>query len=219
MGLAISYDLSGVDVRMQKTISVALTALVIATFAYGQTPKHWKDQAEFILYSKIVKSDATPAARLENLDKWKADYPQSEFADTRSRLYLLIYQEMSNRRAAFDTAEGILRTQPNDLASLGEIVEHGLQLLPDQPNATLSAQNKNDLDTVKRTGRYILDNLDLIYTPHERPPGIARENYPGDRISIEWGSGINESTWPKDKMQRAAQTAMDRVVAITNAVK
>ena len=122
------------EVRIQKTILIALTALVIAMFtANAQTHKNWKDQAEYILYSKIVKSDATPAARLENLDKWKAGYPQSEFADTRLRLYLLIYQEMSNRRAAFDTAGDILRMQPNDLASLGEIVEHGLQLLPDSP--------------------------------------------------------------------------------------
>ncbi len=62
---------------MKKTI---ISLVAIATLAVGlqaQAPakpgeKNWKDRAEYDLYSEIIKPDATPAARLQNLDKWKA---------------------------------------------------------------------------------------------------------------------------------------------------
>ena len=130
-------------------------------------------------------------------------------------MYLLTYQEMNNRRAAFDTAGEILKKQPNDLASLGEIVEHGVHLLPDQANASLSSQNKNDLDTIQRTSRYILDNLDLIYAIRREngTAGIAREFGRGDAIRY-WELRISDATWPKSKLQRSAQTAIDRAAAL-----
>jgi hypothetical protein len=105
-----------------KTVLVSVITLAVISTCNGQTRKNWKDQAEYILYSEIVRPDASPAVRLQNLDKWKASYPQSEFADTRLRFYVLIYQEMSNHRAAFGTAGEILKKEPNDLASVQESV-------------------------------------------------------------------------------------------------
>ncbi len=147
---------------MLKTILISLVTLAITSTANGQAQKNWKDRAEFELYA-AVQGDGTLASRLQNLDKWKAGYPQSDFADTRLGIYLLTYQQMNNHRAAFDTAVEILKSQPNDLPSLEEIVNHGIQLLPELPYASLSAQNKSDLYTIQKTGRYILENLDVIY--------------------------------------------------------
>ena len=206
---ALSYDVLGRFYLVQGRTLISLTALTVVTLtASAQTRKNWRDRAEYDLYSEIVKPDLTPVERLQNLDKWKVLYPESEFADTRLRMYLLTYQEMNNHRAAFDTAGEILKKQPNDLASLGEIVEYGLNLLPDQANASLSAQNKNDLDTIQRTSHYILDNLDLIYARRENgTAGIA-----GDAIR-GWGPRISDATWPKFKLLRSAQTAIDRAAA------
>ena len=162
---------------MKKTI---ISLVAIATLAVGlqaQAPakaeKNWKDRAEYDLYSEIIKPDATPAARLQNLDKWKAGYPQSEYADNRLKIYLITYQQLNNHRAAFDTAAEILKTDPNDAASIQEILGFVRALMPQQANATLSAQNKADLDTAEKVARALLANPDAIYGADKKPQGVA----------------------------------------------
>jgi hypothetical protein len=183
---------------MLKTILISLITLAITSTSNGQAQKHWKDRAEFDLYTEVVKLDATPAERLQILDEWKSGYPQSAFGDTRLKIYLITYQQLNNHRAAFDTAAEILKSQPNDLPSLTEIVAHGLQLLPEQPNVSLSAENKSDLDAIQKTSRYILEYLELIYGSDKKPQRISDEN---------WRSA-------KTKMQDTAQTVMNRAAAL-----
>src|SRR5580765_3618620 len=101
---------------MKPTIISLVAIAALAAGLYAQAPaaapaaapqksaKNWKDTAEYDLYSAIIKPDATPASRLQNLDKWKAGYPQSEYADTRQQIYLITYAAMNNHRAAFDAA-------------------------------------------------------------------------------------------------------------------
>jgi len=162
---------------MKKTI---ISLVAIATLAVGlqaQAPakaeKQWKDRAEYDLYSEIIKPDATPAARLANLEKWKSGYPSSEYADQRLKIYLITYQQMNNHRAAFDTASEILKTDPNDAASIQEILGFVRALMPTAPNATLSAQNKADLDTAEKVARALLANPDAIYGADKKPQGVA----------------------------------------------
>jgi hypothetical protein len=185
---------------VQRTIliSLAVLAVVVTLTANAQTYKQWRDRAEYDLYTEIVKPDATPEARLQNLEIWKIDYPQSEYADTRLKIYLVTYQQMNNHRGAFDTAAEIRKSQPNDLPALTEIVDHGLQLLPEQPNASLSAEDKNNLDTIQKTSRYILGNLDMIYAADKKPQRISDEKWHSD----------------KAKMQDTAQTVMNRSAAL-----
>ena len=181
-----------------KTILVSLITLAVTSTSNGQIHKNWKDRAEYDLYSEIIQPEATPAESLQNLDKWKAGYPQSEYADTRLKMYLLTYQRMDNHRGAFDTAVEILKSQRNDLGALTEIVNHGLQLLPEQSNASMSEGNKSDLDAIQKTSRYILENLDLIYGTDKGPRLISDE---------KWRSA-------KAKMQNTAQTVMNRAAAL-----
>ncbi len=141
--------------------------------ASAEKKKNWKDNAEYELYSAIIKADATPAARLQNLDKWKTGYPQSEYADTRQKIYLITYQQMNNHRAAFDMATEILKTDPNDLASIQEILGYVRALMPAKPTDPLSAQNKADLDTAEKVARYLLANADAIFAPDKMPPGAT----------------------------------------------
>ena len=180
-----------------KTILISLITLVI-TASNGQAQKHFKDRAEFDLYTEVVKLDATPAERLQVLDEWKSGYPQSAFGDTRLKIYLITYQQLNNHRAAFDTAAEILMSQRNDLGALTEIINHGLQLLPEQPNTSLSEENKSDLDTILKTSSYILENLDMIYAADKKPP---RMNYE------KWSSA-------KIDMRQSAQTVVERAAAL-----
>jgi hypothetical protein len=135
--------------------------------------KQWKDRAEYDLYSEIIKPDATPAARLQNLDKWKSAYPTSEYADQRQKIYLITYQQMNNHRAAFDTAAEILKTDPNDAASVQEILGFVRALMPQKADVALSAQNKADLDTAEKVARALLTNPDAIYGADKKPQGVA----------------------------------------------
>ena len=179
---------------MLKTTLVSLMTLTLA--ANGQAQKNWKDFAEYELYVTAVRGDGPPAAHLEYLDKWKSQYPQSDYAATRLKMYLLTYQQLNNHRGAFDTAGEILKTDPNDLQSLWEIVDHGLQLVAGQPNSRLSAENKSDLDTIHKSGRYILENLDKIFAADKKPGPVSDEQW---RLA-------------KNTMRQSAQTVVDRGV-------
>jgi len=154
-------------------VMAALAGLQIQAQAQAPAQKNWKDRAEYDLYAEIVKPDATPAARLQNLDKWKSGYAQSEYAPERLKIYLITYQQLNKHREAFDTAIEILKTDPNDQASVQEILGFVRALMPQQPNAALSAQNKADLDTAEKVARNLLANPDAIYGPDKKPQGVA----------------------------------------------
>jgi hypothetical protein len=149
-----------------KKIIVTLTlmsALAVGLLAQAPPAKNWKDRAEYDLYTEITKPDATPAQRLPNLEKWKASYPQSDYADVRLKIYLLTYQALNNHRAAFDTATEILKSDANDQASIQEILGFLRALMP---------ASKADLDTAEKTARYLLANADAVYGPAKKPQGV-----------------------------------------------
>ena len=171
---------------MKKTIVSLVAMAALAAGLYAQAPaaapaaasaekkKNWKDNAEYELYSAIIKPDATPADRLKNLDKWKSAYPQSDYADTRQEIYLITYQQMNNHREAFDMATEILKADPNNLAAITEILGYVRALEPADPNKTpLSAQNKSDLDTAERIAHYLIANADAIFAPDKKPKGAS----------------------------------------------
>lgn len=171
---------------LKKTFISTIMLVTLVLTANAQAPANapaqakkpeWKDRAEYDLYAEITKPDVTPAARLQNLDKWKMQYAQSDYADVRLKIYLVTYQQLMKHREAFDTATEILKTDPNDLTSLTEIVGYGLTLLPTQANAQLSAQNKADLDTVEKTAGYIQANLDRIYAADRKPQGATDDQW------------------------------------------
>ena len=165
---------------MKNTIISLVAMAALAGGLVAQDPpktepakKNWKDTQEYNLYTEIVKPEATPAARLQNLEKWKSGYPQSEYGDTRLKIYLVTYQQMNNHRAAFDTAMEILKTEPNDATSIQEILGYVRALMPQAVNAPLSAQNKADLETTEKVARALLANPDAVYGADKKPQGVA----------------------------------------------
>jgi hypothetical protein len=150
--------------------------------AAQEPKKEWKGQEEYGLFQVYQKADTK--GKIEALDKWKAAFPASDFADDREEQYLIIYQQLNMNRQAFDKAAEILKTRPNHFYSLSAI-ERLIYALPPPPKPA-------DLDTTERTSKYLLENLDTALAPANRP------------------SDVKEADWAtyKPAMQNAAQATL-----------
>ncbi len=67
-------------------------------------------------------------------------------------------------RQVIDTAQEILKTQPNHVQSLTAILDAVQKLKPPTPA---------DLDLLEKTISYMQDNLDTIYGPNNNPAGVT----------------------------------------------
>ncbi|HEV8415902.1 MAG TPA: hypothetical protein VGQ49_20085 [Bryobacteraceae bacterium] len=144
--------------------------------------KDWKGQEEYNLFQAFQKAD--PKGKIEALDKWKAAFPASDFAQEREEQYLFVYQQTNMNREAFDKAAEILKTRPNHFYSLSAI-ERLIYTLPPPPKPA-------DLDTAERVSKYLLDNLDTVF---------AASNKPMDVKDADW-------TTYKPAMKNAAQATL-----------
>ena len=207
---------------LKKTL---VTIVAIAALALGlaaQEKKNWKDMAEYDLFVSIQK-DTNATTRLANLDKWKSAYPQSEYADVRLQAYLITYQQLMKHREAFDTAVEILKADPNNQASLQEILGYIRALVPQQPNAPLSAQNKTDLDTAGKTCQYLLSNIDTVYAKDKKPQGVTDAQWeqakPAMRNFAQWTVGwiaMVEKDTPKAESELSKTLEMDPTNAMAS---
>ena len=77
----------------------------------------WKNQAEFDLYTAISK-ETDPKAKLQKLQQWEKDFPDSAFAKQRRTLLMGTYYQIGQAPQAFDTAKQILADDPNDFGAL-----------------------------------------------------------------------------------------------------
>ena len=130
--------------------------------AAQETKKEWKGQEEYNLFQAYQKAD--PKGKIEALDKWKAAFPASDFAEEREEQYLFVYQQTNMNRQAFDKAAEILKTRPNHFYSLSAI-ERLVYTLPPPPKPA-------DLDTAERVSKYLLDNLDTVFAPSNKPMDV-----------------------------------------------
>jgi len=127
--------------------------------AAQEPKKEWKGQEEYSLFQAYQRADAK--GKIDALDKWKAAFPASDFAEEREEQYLAIYQQLNMSRQAFDKAAEILRTRPNHFYSLSAI-ERLVYTLPPPPKSA-------DLDTAERVSKYLLDNLDSVFASSNKP--------------------------------------------------
>ncbi len=154
--------------RLGKSAMAACIALSLASgLAAQEKKKEWKDRSEYDLCESVTKS-SDPNAWLSTLDKWKQQYPQTDFADIRRKLYLETYRALDRPREAFNAAEEVLKDNPNDLVALSVIVKYIYALAPfGAPQ--VSAQQVADLDAAEKASQEILNDLDTIYSKDNRP--------------------------------------------------
>ena len=92
-----------------KSTIAAVVVISLASLAGAQEKKkEWKDRGEYDLYESITKTQ-DPNQWLAAIDKWKAQYPQSDYADVRRQLTLETYRALNKPREAFDAAGEVLK--------------------------------------------------------------------------------------------------------------
>ena len=96
------------------------------SLAVAQTPpateKKVKDQAEYDLYNNSTKT-TDAAKRLTFLNSWKEKYPDSDFKDVRSLVFLVTYTQLNQPAKAIETANEILATDPKEPNALLAITQ------------------------------------------------------------------------------------------------
>ncbi len=207
---------------LKKTLGTIVAIAALALGLAAQQQKNWKDQAEYDLFMSIQK-DTNAATRLPNLDKWKSTYAQSEYADVRLKAYLITYQQLMKHREAFDISLEILKADPNDQASLQEILGYIRALIPQQANAPLSAQNKTDLDTAGKTSQYVLNNIDTVYAADKKPQGVTDPQWaqakPAMKNFAQWTIGwiaMVEKDSPKAESELSKTLELDPSNAVAS---
>ncbi len=167
------------------SVLAAGMALALASGAAAQDKKkEWKDRSEYDLCESVTKS-SDPKDWLATLDKWKQQYPQTDFSDIRRKLYLEAYRALDRPREAFNAAEDVQKDNPNDLVALSVIEKYIYSLAP-FGTAQLSAQQTMDLEVAEKAAQQILGNLDTIYSKDNRPTTMtdaqAEQGKPGLKV-------------------------------------
>jgi hypothetical protein len=170
-------------VQFSKSAIAALMVVSLASAAAAQEKKkEWKDRAEYELYESITKTyDSINKTQDTNqwqvilgiLEKWKTQYPQSDFADVRRQTYLTTYHALNKPSEAFNVAAEIVKDSPFNQAALTAIVQYVYPLVPF--NSQPGAEQTSELDTAEKAAATILGNLDTIYSKDNRPPEMTDE--------------------------------------------
>jgi tetratricopeptide (TPR) repeat protein len=193
-----------VSYKKSAAIFLMLATLALCLPAQEKKPE-WKDRAEYDLYDSITKTtDAN--AWLDTLNRWSAQYPQSDFADVRRKMYLETYRTLDRPREAFNAAVEVLKDNPNNLVALSVIVGFVSRLNP--PTAA-------DLEIGEKAASTILNNLDAIYSKDNRPQTMtdadAAKAKPDLKVYAQRTLGwvaYTRKDWPK------AETELNRVLQL-----
>jgi tetratricopeptide (TPR) repeat protein len=144
----------------------------------AQAPqKNWKDRAEYDLYDAITK-DANAKTRLEKLQQWEKQYPQTEWLTERRTLLVTTYAALNQPKETTDAAKALVAGDPKNFTGLYYIMYFT------QP---LYAQTKSTeaLDQGEQAANTIIANID---TP---PPGVTAEQWAKLRPDIELLAHVN----------------------------
>lgn len=156
---------------LKTTLVAAAAAGLVLALSAQEKKKEWKDRAEYDLFESITKTQ-DPSQWIAALDKWKQQYPQSDYADLRRKLYLAAYRQLNKPRQAFDAAQEVLKDNPNDLVALSATLQFVYPLVP-LSTPQMSDQQKSDLDVADKAAHIVLENLDTIYAKDNRPPEMT----------------------------------------------
>jgi hypothetical protein len=150
-----------------KTTKIALAFAAVLAFGIAQDPpkpdpskKVAKDQAEADLINSLPK-ETDGNKRLQILDKWSKDYPETAFTNERQEAYRDIYQQLNKPREAFNKSVEILQRDPDNFDSLRDILVDVFQLGNPPPAA--------DLDTAEKAANHLLKDADTIFVAGKKP--------------------------------------------------
>jgi hypothetical protein len=158
-----------------KTITIAFVAMM--AFAAAQTPppaapadtRKWKSPEEETL-GIAAANEKDPAAKLEKLDKWKHDFPESDYDEARSGAYLGAYGELKRYHDQIKVAQELRKKHPDNLDLLRLIFTDVPQIKP--PSA-------EDLAALVDASQYIVDHPDDVFSAKNKPAGQTDDQWNG----------------------------------------
>jgi hypothetical protein len=134
-------------------------------YAAAQTPtaaadtrkfKNDQEQTEAI----AANTEKDPKARIEKLDKWKNDFPQSDYDEARTGLYLSTYGELKKFHEQIQAAQELRKKLPDNLDLLRMIFADVPQIKP--PAA-------DDLAALVDASKFIIDHSDDVFSAKNKP--------------------------------------------------
>jgi hypothetical protein len=158
---------------MLKMRNVVLTLVAFLTYGVAQTPpaKVAANQTEADLINSIP-TDTNPTTRLQKLERWSKEFPQTAFDIERKRLYLATYQQLMKPRETINAAQEIMKTDPNDFESIRAILASVYQLV--QGNNPPPAP---DLELAEKLSGRLLNDAAIF----------AAGNMPQGYTAAQWG--------------------------------
>jgi tetratricopeptide (TPR) repeat protein len=173
----MKYDQLREAILRQKFIRIAAAtaALLIGQALMAQTGPQWKDRAEYDLYDSIVK-DGNAQTRLEKLDKWKKDYPDTQFIVNRRQVYLATYQQLNRPADVFSAAKEILAAEPNNLQALTAISVFVFRFTP--------APSADDMATAEKAASQLVSGIDTFFAADKKPQGATDAQWQASKKEV-----------------------------------
>ncbi len=151
--------------------------------------KNWKDRAEYDLFDAITK-DTNPKTKLEKLQQWVKQYPQTDYVSERRTLLLTTYFQLAMAKEAVEVAKQVLADDPNNFSALFITVSFTQALAGQNPTPDV-------LDQGEKASKALLGTLDKV------PPNFTEEQWKTQRPQIEalahttlgWVA-LQKKSWP-----------------------
>jgi tetratricopeptide (TPR) repeat protein len=145
-----------------KTLTIACVAMM--AFAAAQTPppadnRKWKNDQEQTL-GIAAANEKDPAAQIEKLDKWKHDFPESDYDEARTNAYLIAYGQLKRYHEQIMADQELRKKHPDNLDLLRMIFVDVPQIKPPSPD---------DLAAVTDAARFIIDHPDDVFSAKNKP--------------------------------------------------
>jgi hypothetical protein len=208
----------------KQNLMVVLSVAAAFTLTFGLAAQdkqqdkkgpEWKDRAEYDLYDAAQK-DQNPQSRLATLEKWKQQYPNSDFADGRRDMILTTYQQLAaapnatpdKQRQVIDLAQEILKDKPTNFHAISALLS---------TVQTLKAPTAADLDLADKTANYLYDNIDQIYATSNKPEGVSDAQWNQAKTgskpyAIQAMKWVIDSRRDQTKDYAAAQQSLEKLL-------
>ena len=168
--LKFKFLLAGIIIGALSLVPVALRAQ--ATAPSSSAPqKNWKDRAEYDLFDAITK-DNNPKTKLEKLQQWVKQYPQTDYMSERRTLLLTTYFQLGMAKEAVDVAKQILAGDPKNFSALYITLTFTQALAGSNPTPDVLEQGEKAANT-------ILENINTA------PANFTAEQWKNQRPQVE----------------------------------
>jgi len=145
--------------------------------AGAEKQPEFKNQAEYDLYTAITQ-DTNPQTRMEKLQQWEKQFPETAWIKARRTLFLTTYVALNKPKEAVDAAKAILANDPKDFSAQYYIMFFA-------PGLYASSKSTDLLDQGEKAANTILAS---IATP---PPNVKEEDWAKLRPDVELMAHVN----------------------------